>query len=62
MFFFCFHYTISFKGKEIKVTRVFRGHIKRNDETPKLGFQKCLEWQIQLVMCLCDFGIQWEKG
>jgi hypothetical protein len=29
-----FHYTISFKGKEMKVTRVFRGHIKRNDETP----------------------------
>jgi hypothetical protein len=28
-----FHYTISFKGKEIKITRVFRDHIKRNDET-----------------------------
>ncbi len=29
-----FHYTISFKGKEIKVTRVFKGHIKGNDEAP----------------------------
>jgi hypothetical protein len=29
-----FLYTISFKGKEIKVVGVFKGHIKGNDETP----------------------------
>ncbi len=32
VFFFCC--IIHFKGKEIEVVVVFRGHIGRNDETP----------------------------